>query len=489
MSLVLRKQPFCNVVLAGVNLTEFGLETPSPFCSLEFGNSQINTMTSWTLTVIVGSSDTKKVNSAAFEALLYSAAQSASKYANSSGIPFSAAFGWLNAKGNVDDYLSYKGFTNTFNVSANGIYLIYKISGFATLCTACSMPVLRIPAISGFVQPSAVAEAIAISSKATSYYQLDIDHCDAPVLINHGAISTSFNQYVRGNISTTDDYEAFPGLLKLSKSYNRNRDAGGLKNGYKSLSQVLNNRILTPVADFMKKSIVDTTPQCSSFTYWVDEPTMTSPGIIHYKSNANLMNFESKNTLRYGTADSNVISVSGTYNGVAYNMTNMNFTQVGFVVDGSGNSIAQGAEVINSWASTLADVFQTVGIINDVNALATQFTNDFTIQIPGSTKGYNIAEPVPLIVYTGNTLSPITGIYNIVSVTHNISNTFVTTLKLKRLVMSSANQAAVAQGIMVSGSANYSKSSYSTTKNIITPYKVDLGELYPNFEHMENMAI
>lgn len=50
--------------------------------------------------------------------------------------------------------------------------------------------------------------------------------------------------------------------------------------------------------------------------------------------------------------------------------------------------------------------------------------------------------------------------------------------------MSNANQTAALQGIYVAGSSNYNGSSYSTTKNIITPYKVELGDMYPNFEHM-----
>ena len=165
-------------------------------------------------------------------------------------------------------------------------------------------------------------------------------------------------------------------------------------------------------------------------------------------------------------------------------MSDMNFTQIGFAVDGSGNSIAQGAEVVTSWSSTLADVFQSANIINDINALATQFSGDFTVQIPGSTQEYTVAQPVSLIVLSGNTLSPVSGIYNIVSVTHNIANTFITTLKLQRLMISSANQVAASQGILVSGSAAYSPSAFNTTSNVKSPYKVDFGDMYPNFEHM-----
>lgn len=480
----MKRQAFVNFVLAGVNLSEFGGLLPSPLSSLEIGNGQITTMTSWTLNLVVGGDASRQVNVAAFEALLYSAAQSASGYSNSSGIPVSFAFGWLDENGNVEEYLSYQGFTIKFSVSTNGLYMNYKLTGYASLSIQTHMPVLRVPAISGFVQPSAVVVALAKGSKATSYYQLDVDHNDVPTLINHGAMTTSFNSYVRGNLSSTDDYETFPGLLPLAKSYNATRKAGGLQYGYASLSQVLNNRINTPVENFLKTSNTDTTPQCASFSYWVDEPTMTKPGIIHFKSNAGLQTSESLNTLQYGTSNTNIISINGSYNGVAYAMSDMNFTQIGFAVDGSGNSIAQGAEVVTSWSSTLADVFQSANIINDINALATQFSGDFTVQIPGSTQEYTVAQPVSLIVLSGNTLSPVSGLYNIVSVTHNIANTFITTLKLQRLMISSANQVAASQGILVSGSAAYSPSAFNTTPNVISPYKVDFGDMYPNFEHM-----
>ena len=480
----MKKQPFVNFTLAGVNLTEFGLSVPSPVSSLEVSNSEVASMTSWTLNCVVGGDAKKHMNVAAFEALLYSAAQSANQYANSSGVPVSFVFGWLDEYGNVAEYKSYQGFTLKFTVSTNGMYMSYKLTGYATLSMQSSMPVLRIPAISGIVQPSAIVVALAKSAKATSYYELDVDRNDSPTFVQHGPLTTSFNKYVRGEFSGKDDYADFPGLLPLSKSYSASRTAAGLKYPYKKLNQVLHNATVSPVSEFLKISNVDTTPQCSSFSYWVDEPTMTRPGVIHYKSNAGLTSAKTKDILEFGTSNTNILSITGTYDGVAYNMSNMNFTQVGFVVDGSGNTILQGAEVVNSWSSTLSDVFQSANIINDINALATQFSGDFTITIPGTVKQYELAQPVSLLVMMGGTLSPISGIYSILSVSHAIGNTFVTTLKLRRLVMSSASQVATAQNILVGGSGNYDKSAYSTTKNIITPYKVDLGELYPNFEHM-----
>lgn len=479
----MKKQCFCNFTLAGVSINEYGWKIPSPFTSLELSNSEITSMTSWTLQCCVSGSDKNKINIAAFEGLLYSAAQDAANYPDSSGIPVSFVFGWLDESGNVTDYLSYQGFTLQFDVSTSGLYMVYTVKGFASCSMQSSMPILNIPEISGIVQPSAIVEALAKSIKATSYYKLDIDHNDAPTLVSHGALTTSFNRYVRGEFNEDDDYDTFPGLLKLSKSYNSSRDAAGLKYGYHKLSQVINNASVTPISSFLKQSNTDTTLQCSSFSYWVDEPTMTQPGVIHYKSNAGLMSSLSDSVLEYGTANTNILSLSGSYNGIAYNMTNMNFKQLGFTVDGSGNTIADGAKVVNSWASSLADVFQTANIINDVNALASQFSGDFTVQIPGNVKQYKIAQPVSLVVMSGNTLSPITGIYNIISVAHSISNTFITTLKLQRLVMSSANQVATIQGIYVSGSGTYSNQ-YNKTPNIVSPYKVELGDLYPNFEHM-----
>lgn len=480
----MKKQPFCNFCLAGVSITDFGLKIPSPFNSLDITNSEITSMTAWTLSCTVGGDASKKVNAAAFEALLYSAAQSANNYPNSSGIPVSFVFGWLDNYGNVAEFKSYQGFALKFSVSTSGLYMVYRVTGYASLSLQSSMPVLRIPAVSGFVQPSAVVEALAHAVKATSYYQLDIDHNDTPTLVSHGALTTSFNKYVRGTFTAEDDYDNFPGLLPLSKSYSATREAAGLKNGYKSLSQIMNNASITPISDFLKRSNSDTAPQCSSFSYWVDEPTMTKPGTIHYKSNSGLQSSQSLEVLEYGTSNTNILSLQGAYNGVAYNMSNMNFTQVGFTVDGSGNTIAQGSEVVNSWSSSLAGAFQSVNIINDINALATQFSGDFTIQIAGSTKIYNLAQPVSLLVITGGTVSPVTGIYNVISVSHTISNTFITTLKLQRLVMSSANQVASSQGILISGTNDYADSSYTTTKNIVTPYKLDFGTIYPTFEHM-----
>ena len=472
-------------MLAGVNLNDFGLEIPSPFSSLELGNSQVSSMTSWTLRCTVGGDSSRRINVAAFEALLYSAAQSAASYENASGIPVSFLFGWLDENGNVGDHLSYQGFTLQFKVSTNGLYMSYELTGYATLALQTSMPVLRIPEVSGIVQPSAVLEGLAIACKATNYYELDIDHNDAPTYVNHNALTTSFNKYVRGTYDGRDNYSDFPGLLRLSKSWNGSRDAAGLMPGIKKLSQLTNNLTITPISNYLVKSFTDETPQCSSFSYWVDEPTMTQPGCIHYKSNAGLLTSQVSDVLEYGTANTNILSLSGSYNGVAYNMTDMNFKSVGFAVDGSGNSIANATEVVNSWSSSLADVFQTANIINDVNALASQFSGDFTITIPGSTREYTVAQPISLLVMSGNTLSPVCGIYSIIEVTHNISVEFTTTLKVQRLVMSSANQVATGQNIYVSGSGSYPSNSYQTTSNIKTPYKVEFGQIFPDFTHIQ----
>lgn len=480
------KQPWLSFSLGGVSLTEFGLEIPSPLTSLTLNNSQISSMTSWTLTVNVGGDDRRKINVSAFEALLYSSAQSSS-YAKASGIPVSFGIGWLDGKGNIAEHLTYQGFTLTFKVSTTGQYMTYTITGYASLAIQTSIPVIRVPAITGIIQPSAVVEELAKAVKATSYYELDIDHNDTPTLISHGSLTTSFNKYVRGSYSANDDYNSFPGLLRLSKSYNGSRDAGGIHSDYKSLSTILNNRSVSPLESFLTKSLTDNTPQSSSFSYWIDEPTMTHPGTIHYKSNAGLSITQLSDTLRFGTSETNILSLSGSYNGVAYNMTDMNFKSIGFNLDGSGNTIINSTEVINSWSNSLGDVFQTANIINDINAIASQFSGDFTITIPGSTNKYNIAQPISLIVMSGNTLSPISGMYNIMSVNHAIANTFVTTLKVQRLTLSSANQTAASQGIFVSGTNKYPQSALSPTSNIKSPYKIEFGELYPTFEHINSL--
>ena len=475
------RQPFCAFELAGVSLTDYGLEIPSPFCSLTISNAQINSFLSWELKVIVVGDSRRQSNLAAFETLLYSASQDAAKYPNSQGIPVSFMLGWLNTDGSIAEHVSYQGFTLKWNTSTSGLSMSYTITGYASIGMKSAMPVYNIPAVCGVVQPSAVVEGVCKALKVDTYYNLDIDHNDAPTLVNHGPLTTSFTSYVRGNYTGEDNYSDFPGLLKLSKSYNATREAAGLKRGTKSLSSVMNNATVTPLNNFLKKSIVDNTPQCSAFSFWVEEPTMTKLGTVHYKSNSGLVSTHFGDTLEYGTANTNILSLSGSYKGVAYNMTDMSYAGVGFSVDGSGNTIVQAQQITNSWSSSLSQVYQTVNIINDVNALASQFSADFTIEIPGTVKQYTVAQPISLLVVAGNTVSPVTGIYSIVSVDHRITTTFVTTLKVQRLVTSSANEVASSSNISIANDPSTTYA-YSQTKNITSSGHVDFGKIYPTYE-------
>ena len=158
-----------------------------------------------------------------------------------------------------------------------------------------------------------MVEAIARATRATDYYQLDIDRNDAPTFIEHGELTTSFNQYIRSNYTGKDDFKAFPGLLPLSKSYSSSRDSAGLISGIRSVRQLLDNVVSSRVGQFLCSSMSDTAPQCASFSYWVDEPTMTRPGTIHYKNNAALLTSHAADTLEFGTANTNILSLSGSY--------------------------------------------------------------------------------------------------------------------------------------------------------------------------------
>lgn len=481
----MKKQCFASVSLAGVSLNEYGLKVPSPFCSLEIANSEITSYTNWTLNITVGGDSSKRVNIAAFEALIYSAAQTEG-YANASGVPVSFMFGWLNEHGGVEEYVSYQGYTLKYSTSTSGKFMNYTLKGYASQAVKSSMPVLNIPAVSGFVQPSAVLEGLARAIKADTYYNLDIDHTDSPTLVNHNAMTTSFVSYVRGDKKSSDDYDTFPGLLSLSKSYNASRDAAGLRRGSGSLSTLLNNLTVTPLTNFLKAGLTDKTPQSCSYAFWIDEPTMTRPGTIHYKDRATLSVLQDNSALKYGTSDSNILTISGSYDGVAYNISDMNFATVGFTLDETGSTIVQDTSVVNSWSSSIESVYQTANIINDISALATQFSGNFTVTIPGSVNGYSICQPVSLIVMSDNTLSPVSGIYNVVTVSHTISNTFVTTLKLQRLAISAANQVATGMGIYVTGSANSRiGTNFTQTSNIKSTAKVDFGKVYPTWQDIQ----
>ena len=483
----MKKQPFCSFMLSGLSITEYGLQIPSPFCSLTLNNTEIDSYTSWELVITVGGDAHRRINIAAFEALIYQAAQT-SGYANASGVPVSFMFGWIDDKlGGVESYVSYKGWTLKYNVKTSGAFLTYTLTGYASQIMKTNMPVLNIPALTGFVQPSAVVEALAKGIKANEYYDLDIDHCDAPTLVNHNAMTTSFTSYVRGERNGEDDFDAFPGLLSLSKSYNSSRDAAGLLGGSNKLSTYMNVASVATLKKMLVPSMTDKTPQSSTFSFWIDEPTTTQPGIIHYKCTDIIMSSQDQRVLKYGTADSNILSISGSYDGIAYNMADMNFATLGFTLDETGNTIVNDYTVTNSWSNSLHDVYQTANIINDINALATQFSGEFSVTIAGATRGYTICEPVSLVIMSGNTLSPMSGIYNIKSVSHQISTTFTTTLTLQRLSISSANQTAMSAGIYVTGSSQGQSGSYTTTKNVKSTGLVDFGTMYPTWEDIQTI--
>lgn len=481
----MKRQPFCSASLAGVSLTTYGLIIPSPFCSLTLNNTETDSYTSWEMTITVGGDASREVNIAAFEALIYSAAQS-DGYANASGIPVTFTFGWIDSNENrIEDYLSYQGWTMKYTTKTNGVFLTYTLTGYASQILKMNTPVLNIPAVSGWVQPSAVLEGLLKSLKVNDYYDLDIDHCDAPALIDHNAMTTSLTSYVRGEKygSGEDDYDSFPGLLGFSKSYNQTRNAAGIQGGTK-LSTLMNHVGASNLAEYLVASMTDSEIQCSTFSFWIDEPTMTKPGVMHYKCTSTIMTSKDSRVLKYGTPDSNILSLSGSYNGVAYNMSDMSFATVGFTLDAEGNTIENPATITNSWASSLHSVFQTANIINDINALSTQFSGDITVTIPGSTRGYTICEPVSLVVMNGNTLSPISGIYNIKSTSHSINTNFITTLKLQRLAISRASEVAASANIYVVGSASKERKAYTQTKNIKSFGKVDFGELYPTYKDL-----
>ena len=209
----MKKQAFCNFMLAGISLTDFGLKIPAPFVSLVLDQAEVDSMTTWKLSCTVGGDANRNINISAMEALIYSAAQSSS----GEGIPVSFMFGWLDSSGQVESYLSYQGFTLKFNVNTTGQYMQYELNGYASIAIQTQMPVLNIPAVEGIVQPSAVVEGLAKAVKADTYYDLDIDHNDAPTLVSHGALTTSFNKYVGGTYSGEDDYDSFPGLRYLNR--------------------------------------------------------------------------------------------------------------------------------------------------------------------------------------------------------------------------------------------------------------------------------
>jgi hypothetical protein len=485
--------PFIAVSMAGVSLTDLGYKIPSPLVGISITNATVRSALMWELTLNVAGDASRIANIAAIEGLWYQAKQAAKNSGYKRGIPVSIILGWQSPDGQVVESMDIEGWTMQFDCNVpESQHLQYIIKGYGQTAVPANMPTIRIPPISGVVQPSAVLTALCEALKADTYYDLDIDRNDSPTFISHGTVQTSFTRYVRGGRSVNDNFGDFPGLQPLATNVMGNSQAYGLiTDQIRNMGILVNNVPVGERTPYFRSDINDRPDVVNTFSFWVDEPTMTQRGKINFKSDAVLRIKQNYDQLILGGNETNIFSLSGSYNGVAYTLKNINAGKIGFTVDGTGNAIASVQPSATAFSASLADVFNSANEINNVNAIATQFSSKITITMAGNVRGYELAQPVTVTVLMGNTLSPISGIYRVMEVTQRLDARFITTLVCQRLDTGSAND--VADGVMagvstlttVSGDTSLQRTIRANqTSNIISPRLVELGTITPTFENL-----
>ena len=176
------------------------------------------------------------------------------------------------------------------------------------------------------------------------------------------------------------------------------------------------------------------------------DPTFHERGIIRYKNNVNLANYVGVDALIWGGLETNILAITATYDGVTQQLLGTgSMVQTGLGIALDGTQMTSSASRQNSYAATAASMFSAGNVINNLNALSTQFNTNITVTIVGKPKVFQVAEAVRVLVYTGGTLNPITGVYRIMKVTHHVTGTAYTTdLTLKRLDLITANNTVAA---------------------------------------------
>jgi hypothetical protein len=149
------------------------------------------------------------------------------------------------------------------------------------------------------------------------------------------------------------------------------------------------------------------------------------------------------------------MSISATYDGVTQQLLGSgSAVQTGMAIDLKGTRITSNSNRQNSYSANASSMYAAGNVINNLNAISTQFNTDISVTLYGKPKIFQVAEAVRVLVYTGGTLNPITGVYRIMKVTHQCTGTsYTTSLVLKRLDLITANDTATA----LSGYSNSTK--------------------------------
>lgn len=424
--------PYMQLVINDVAMRSVGYKVPSPLISIALENAESGLQTNFTAVLHIYGDARNKIHVGSFEMMLYEFAQ----MQGDSTLPCYIELGWAEGD-KVTDSLKIQGLFVQFKAAVKSNYMEYTIQGIGNFTNAGNIRGLALPAVRGIYQPSAVLEATLDYIKAYEVFDYDIDHDDEAVPINRSSAITSLGEFVLGNDSQ-------PGLIQQSYSEGSKSAAYRLPGRLSSNDYRKAGYTNTQITEMMGPPVSQTQRSASAYSFSIVDPTFHQRGIIRYKNNVNLANYVSDNVLRWGGLYTNILSITATYDGVTQQLLGTGATvQTGMAMSLSGKTLVSTANRQNSYAANAQAMYAAGNVINNLNAISTQFNTDIQVTIVGQPKVFQIAEAVRVLVYSGGTLNPITGVYRIMKVKHFITGTgYTTTLTLKRLDLITANNTA-----------------------------------------------
>lgn len=424
--------PFMQLVIQDTAMRSPGFKTPSPLVGLSLENAESGLQTNFTATLHIYGDSRNNIHIGSFEMMLYEFAQ----MQGDSVLPVYLEMGWAEGS-TILSSLKIQALFIQFKATVHTGYMEYTLKGTGNFTNVGNIRGIAIPAIRGNFQPSYVLEAVLDFIKARNVFDYDIDHDDEIVPINKPSQVTSLGEFVLGSGEQT-------GILQQSYSEGSKSAAyrlpGVLCSGDYRKAGYSNEQI----TEMMGPPVSQTQRSASAYTFSIVDPTFYERGIIRYKNNVNLANYVSEDALIWGGLYTNILSITATYDGVTQQLLGSGTrVQTGMAISLQGDKIVSTANRQNSYAATASSMFAAGNVINNLNAISTQFNTDIVVTIVGQPKIFQIAEAVRVLVYTGGTLNPITGVYRILKVSHKCTGTaYTTSLTLKRLDLITANNTA-----------------------------------------------
>lgn len=426
------KQPYMQFIIQNIALRSLGFKTPSPLVGISLTNSESGIQTNFKVTIHVLGDSRKQAHVGSFEMMLYEFAQ----MRGDSTTPCYLEMGWCDETGIIES-LSIQGIFIQFTSTVHTGYTEYILEGIGNFTNTATIRGIAVPAIRGNYRPSDVVEAVLDYVHADDVFDYDIDHDDEVVPISKASCVTSLGEYING--SSTQQ-----GLIQQSYCEGSKSCAYGLPRNRSIDSYLRAGYTKAEIHKIMGSPVAQTQRSASSYTFSITEPTFHTRGIIRYKNNVNLANYVAEDVLMWGGLYTNILSISATYQGVTQTLLGSGATvQTGMGITLKGESLTTQSNRQNSYNATLQSMYSAGNVLNNLNAISTQFNTNVQITIVGKPKVFQVADAVRVVVYTGGTLNPITGVYRIIKVAHNINGTsYTTTLTVQRLDLITANDTA-----------------------------------------------